>query len=228
MQIAPRSVAVVIPALNEERFLAATLANVREQEGLEEVLVVDGGSYDRTVSVALEAGARVIRSGRGRAVQMNAGAAASGADAVLFLHADTCLPAGALSLVIQALSQNGVVGGCFRLEFDRSSLVYRLYTARFWMRWTRLAFGDRAIFCSRSAFKAIGGFPEQPLFEDLDFVARLSRVGRFHFLKSTVTTSSRRFAENGPLRQQLRNVVLWGAWNAGIPAHRLARFYRYD
>jgi rSAM/selenodomain-associated transferase 2 len=222
------TICIVIPALNEERMIVDTLASVGRQPGAVEVIVVDGGSDDATVAAAERGGARVIRSERGRATQMNAGAAASTADILLFLHADTRLPAGATQQVRAALEDPSVSGGCFRLRFDRSTAVYRFYTSRLWMRWTRLAFGDRAIFCRRSAFDAAGGFPAQPIFEDLDFVARLALTGRFAFLPEHVTTSARRFAANGPVRQQLRNAALWAAWLAGVPAATLARFYGYD
>jgi hypothetical protein len=101
----------------------------------------------------------------------------------------------------------------------------RLWEARLWMRWHRLAFGDRALFARRSAFEAAGGFPAQPLFEDLDLVRALRAQGRFVFLDQAVVTSARRFARHGAVRQQLRNLSLWLGWNAGLAPARLKAFY---
>lgn len=190
------------------------------------MLVVDGGSSDATAEIASRLGVRVLDAPRGRARQMNAGAAATRGDVLLFLHADTCLPAGALTAVRAALADPSVVGGCFRTTFDDARSPWmRLWQARFWMRWHRLAFGDRAPFVRRAAFDAAGGFPNEPIFEDLDLVRRVRRHGRFVFLDADVTTSARRFRANGALAQQLRNVALWAAWNAGVAPARLKRFY---
>lgn len=219
-------VSVVIPALCEASRIGETIAAVRAQEGPLEVIVADGGSDDGTAEVALRAGAYVVHAPRGRAAQMNAGAARAKGEALVFLHADTRLPPDGLARVREALARPGVAGGCFRTTFDaRRSVWLRLFEARLWMRWHRLAFGDRALFAHRRAFEAAGGFPAQPLFEDLDFVRALRRQGRFAFLDAPVVTSARRFARHGALQQQARNLALWLAWNAGADPARLKRFY---
>lgn len=220
------TVSVVIPALNEAVALPATLASVTAQAAPSEVVVVDGDSTDETVAVAERFGARVIRSARGRAHQMNAGAAATSGEVLLFLHADTHLPEHAFRHVRAAL-RAGADAGCFRLRFDADTPALRLWTHPIWMRWPRLAFGDRALFCFRRAFEAADGFPDQPIFEDLDLVQRLVANGRFAMLDEAVTTSARRFLEGGTVRQQARNTALWTAWNLGISPERLARFYGY-
>jgi rSAM/selenodomain-associated transferase 2 len=219
-------ISVVIPALDEEAALPAALASVAAQAGPVEVVVVDGGSADRTRAVAEAAGVRVLIAPRGRARQMNAGASATAGEALLFLHADTCLPAGALAAVRTALADPAVAGGCFRTTFDDTRSVWmRVWQGRLWMRWHRLAFGDRAPFARRAAFEAAGGFPDQPIFEDLELVRRLRRAGRFVFLDAAVVTSARRFRANGPVLQQARNAALWAAWNLRLPARWFARFY---
>ncbi len=177
----------------------------------------------------------MVEGARGRARQMNDGAAAARGDVLLFLHADTALPAGALDAVRRAMADPGVVGGCFRTTFDLDPgrdafgpvgrAFMRLWEARLWMGWHRFAFGDRAQFMRRDAFEAMGGFPDQPLFEDLDAARALRRQGRFVFLDAEVTTSARRFRRHGAVRQQLRNVGLWLGWNAGVDPARLKRFY---
>lgn len=237
MTDAPRSVSVVIPALHEAEGIGATLASVLRQSGPVEVVVVDGGSTDGTADAAREAapGALVLESAPGRARQMMRGAEATSGDVLLFLHADTHLPAGALDALRAALADPSVAGGCFRTTFDLDAgaapfgplgrAFMRLWEGRLWMRWHRFAFGDRALFARRAAFDAAGGFPNQPLFEDLDFVRALRRRGRFVFLDDAVTTSARRFRRHGALRQQLRNFALWAGWNAGVAPARLKRYY---
>ena len=236
MDAPPLTVTVVIPALNEAAGIGRALASVAAQPGPLQVVVVDGGSADGTVAAARRAlpSAEVVVTGRGRARQMNAGAARGRGGALLFLHADTALPPGALDRVRAALAEPGVAGGCFAVAFDRPGrggfgplgrALMRLWEARLWMRWHRFAFGDRALFARRDAFDAVGGFPDQPLFEDLDLVRAVRRRGRFAFLDAAVVTSARRFRRGGALRQQLRNLGLWAAWNAGVPPARLKRFY---
>jgi len=229
-------ISVIIPALNEAAGVGATLASVARQPGPWEVIVVDGGSTDGTTKAAQGALAevRVITGERGRARQMNAGAEAASGDALLFLHADTHLTDGALDAVRAALAA-GAVAGCFRTTFDVDAhdaafgrlgrTAMRLWEARFWMRWHRLAFGDRALFACRDAFEAIGGFPDQPIFEDLDAVRALRRQGPFAFLDADVVTSARRFRRHGAVGQQGRNLALWLGWMAGLSPARLKRFY---
>ncbi len=241
----PSLVSIVIPALNEAAGIAATLASIARQRPPFEVLVADGGSADGTPEAVARAMplAQIVRAPRGRALQMNAGAAHASGEILLFLHADTHLPDGALDAVREALAPEDwalntatpeasgaetAVGGCFRTRFDgpgADSRWMRLWESPVWMRWWRFAFGDRALFCSREAFGTTGGFRVQPLFEDLDFVRDLRAVGRFAFLPLAVRTSARRYGERGALVQQLRNFGLWAAWNAGIAPERLARFY---
>ncbi|MEM1054850.1 MAG: TIGR04283 family arsenosugar biosynthesis glycosyltransferase [Bacteroidota bacterium] len=221
---------VIIPALNEATGIGATLASVTRQPGRWDVIVADGGSTDGTpeaVRLAMPT-ARVIAPGRGRARQMNAGAEVASGEILLFLHADTHLPEGALDDARAALDSPGVVAGCFRTAFvgeGADSAWMRLWESNLWMHWWRFAFGDRAPFVSREAFDAVGGFRSQPLFEDLDLVRDLRRQGRFVFLDSAVETSARRFGKHGALGQQLRNFGLWTAWNLGVPPETLARFY---
>lgn len=229
-----------MPALNEAEGIGAALATVARQSGPVEAVVVDGGSTDGTAEAARTAlpGVLVVEAARGRALQMNAGAARARGDVLLFLHADTRLPDGALDAVRDALSDPAAVAGCFRTTFGlgRSAggfgplgrVFMRLWEARLWTRWHRLAFGDRALFVRREAFEAVGGFPAQPIFEDLDVVRALRRRGRFVFLDAAVETSARRFRRGGALGQQARNLGLWLGWNAGLPPDRLKRFYPDD
>ena len=218
-------VSVIIPTLNEEHHVQATLRALAAQPGPMERIVVDGGSTDATVEQAAPL-ATVVEGPKGRGPQMNRGAAAATGDALLFLHADTRLPPDGLRHIRTALSCDAVESGIFRLSFDRASPLLRLYSWCTRLPWIRIAFGDRGLFVQREAFHAVGGFPEWPLFEDLELAARLHQRGTFRFLPHAVTTSARRFETYGALQQQLRN--LWTHYLRGTDPHRLRDLYPYD
>ena len=221
----PPLVSIIIPTLNEASTLPATLEELQQQPGPFEVLVVDGGSTDATKARARAAGATVIDAPRGRGPQMNCGAEHARADRLLFLHADTQLPPNGLSLIRETLASADA--GIFRLSFDRDSLLLRFYAWCTGWNWSRLCFGDRGLFATRGAFEAVGGFPDWPLFEDLELAARLHEFGTFRFLDAAVTTSARRFQKHGLLRQQLRNLYLWCHYVAGTKPQRLVHLYQY-
>jgi rSAM/selenodomain-associated transferase 2 len=215
-------VSVIIPALNEAPGIRDTLAAVHEQEGPVEVIVADSGSADATRALA-----EVVTAPRGRAVQMNRGAAHATGEVLLFLHADTLLPPRGLAAIRSALADPAAEAGTFRLRFDRETPLLRFYSFCTRLEHPLICFGDRGLFVRRAAFDDAGGFPEVPVFEDLELVRRLHARGGFRFLPDHVTTSARRFRSHGPLRQQLRNTLLWTGYVLGIDPVRLARFYAY-
>ena len=216
---------MIIPTLNEENALGATLRRLRRQEDPFETLVVDGGSDDETRALAREHGATVLRAPQGRALQMNRGADEATGRILLFLHADTLLPPTGLSTIRRVLAAPDASSGIFRLQFDTPTPLLRFYAWCTRWPWIRLCFGDRAQFAERSVFETVGGFPEWPLFEDLELAARLQKHGGFQFLNTAVTTSARRFHRQGPLRQQLRNLYLWSHYMWGTDPERLAHLY---
>ncbi|PSQ82797.1 MAG: glycosyl transferase [Bacteroidetes bacterium QS_7_67_15] len=231
---APVLVSVIVPALNEAGYIERTIASVEKQAGPTEVIVVDGGSTDATAARAAARGARVVAAPKGRARQMNAGAARARGDVLLFLHADTTLPDGALAAVRHALSTGkemdaSVRAGTFCLRFDRDGWLLRLYAlATRLVRWRRFCYGDRGLFVRRAAFEAVGGFPDWPIFEDLELADRLHQHGAFCYLPLAVTTAARRFERTGPLRQQLQNLALWAHYLLGTDPEAVASRYRYD
>ena len=161
---------IIVPVLNESANLADLLARLGplRHEGLE-VLLVDGGSTDNTVALAERGGLRVIHSERGRARQMNAGAAHASGEVLLFLHADTQLPAGAPQLVQQALNGSQPCWGRFDVRIaGRPALLKVVAQLMNWRsRWTGIATGDQALFMTRHAFDTVGGFPAQALMRTL-------------------------------------------------------------
>ena len=217
---------VIIPTLNEEAVLGATLESVRRAAPGSEILVLDGGSRDRTLEVAGSVpDVRTLSGPRGRGPQMNAGAAAATGDVLLFLHADTHLPPDAGTLVRSALADPGVVGGSFFLGFDSSHPILRLSSiaSRLNVRWA--TYGDQAFFFRRAVFEQVGGFAPVPLFEDVELQARVRRLGRCVKIQRPVTSSARRFLRVGVVRQQLRNALLVVAYHLGVSPARLAVWY---
>jgi len=219
---------VIVPTLNEEASIAATLSSVlRGLRPPDELLLVDGGSTDRTVEIARSAGARVTCGDRGRGRQMNAGAAGAIGDVLLFLHADTTLPSGFRDSLEALLADEGVRWGRFDLDFDEGGpllrLIARLISGR--SRVFSSATGDQAIFVRRAEFEAIGGYLEAHLFEDVDVARRLRARGRMGVPDGRVVTSSRRWRRRGVWSTTLRMWSLKSLYLLGVPAQRLARHY---
>jgi rSAM/selenodomain-associated transferase 2 len=216
---------VIIPTLNEEGCLAETLRHLHG-ENLHEILVVDGGSTDATCSIA-EAGARLLRGPRGRAAQMNHGAAHATGDALLFLHADCRLEPGALDTAARCLRRRSVAAGCFRMRVEAEGLVYRMIdaaaTAR--VRLTGLVYGDQGLFLTRRRFDAVGGFPPLRLMEDVFISKSLRRTGRVEVVPRRVYVSPRRWRHQGVVRQTLRNWTLTALAAGGVHPDGLAAFY---
>ena len=217
---------VVIPALDEAERIADAVASARAPEV--EVLVVDGGSSDDTAACAASAGARVIRSARGRARQLEEGTRVATGDALLFLHADTRLPAGYERAALRALADPAVAGGAFRLRFDRRTWALRWIerAARLRAAWFGLPYGDQALFLRRDTLRAIGGVPQVPIMEDLDLVRALRRRGRLVLLSQECVTSARRHLARGPWRTALRHAIAALGWSLGVDRARLAAWAR--
>lgn len=219
---------IIMPVLNEEAVLEQQL---RQLERLCvhhtcELLIVDGGSVDRTVAIAQRFG-RVVHAPRGRAAQMNAGAAEATGNVFIFLHADTTLPGEAFVAIERACASPGVVGGAFRLRFDNQQLAYRLValSANLRSRWRGIFTGDQAYFIRADGFKTIGGFPAMALMEDLEIIARLRKAGKVVVLPCSVTTSARRHQKVGLARSVLFMWYLRVLYKIGVSPARLQRKY---
>ena len=193
-----------------------------------EIVLVDGGSTDATAAIAARfPEISLLASASGRARQMNAGARAARGDVLLFLHADTLLPDGALAAVQAAGGDPRVVAGRFDVRFDNPRRVFRMIA---WFmnqrsRWTGISTGDQAIFVCREPFDALGGYPDIPLMEDVEICRRLKRRGHLAALRLSVTTSGRKWEQEGAVRTILLMWVLRFFYMVGVPPARLHRWY---
>lgn len=229
---------VIIPAWNESATLADTLASITapleaSEASAVETIVVDGQSDDDTTAIAARSNVTVLSAPRGRARQMNWGAAAASGRRLLFLHADTRLPPGYLQQLETALERQGVAAAAFRLSIEdratgRTSLALRAIAlgANLRSRWLGLPYGDQGLCIDAALFRRLQGFADLPLLEDLELVGRLKRLGEVALLPSAVSTSDRRWRRLGPWRTTWRNQkILWG-WHRGRSIEELATEYR--
>jgi rSAM/selenodomain-associated transferase 2 len=219
---------VIVPLLNEREQLPKLVAQLRELVAYSscEIILVDGGSSDGSAEIAAAAGLRVIQSQRGRALQMNAGAAVACGSWLLFLHADTRLPQGALSAIASA-SVRGAQWGRFNIRISGDSLWFPLISTMInWRsRLSGIATGDQAIFVRRSLFNEVGGYARQPLMEDIELSRQLLKIARPHCLRQRVTTSGRRWQKFGIWRTVLLMWRLRFDYWRGVPAECLAKRY---
>ncbi|MFC2162200.1 TIGR04283 family arsenosugar biosynthesis glycosyltransferase [Candidatus Altiarchaeota archaeon] len=216
-------ISIIIPVVDEAKIIGDALSHVQELAGEKEVIVADGGSTDGTGFIAAKK-AFVVASGRGRGVQMNEGVKASSGDILLFLHADCRLADNALER-IQSAVDDGYVGGCFTL-YSGDSLRYgfldslsRLKTLLF-----REYYGDQGIFATRKAFDSIGGFPDAPLMEDVEFSKRLMTAGPTIQLGERIHADPRRF-HNGFSKTLLNMILLRGLYKIGVDPDRMSKHY---
>jgi rSAM/selenodomain-associated transferase 2 len=199
-------VSVIVPTLNEEWTIVSTLRDIIRQ-GAKEVIVVDGGSRDRTLSLAEPLASRVLTAEAGLARQLNQGAREATGDVLLFHFADLRLPEGGLEVIRDVLKRPEVVGGAFSLGFDSPRLAFRVIAFGANLR-NRLGFGpfgDQAVFVRRETFESLRGYEPGTAFEDLDLVRRLKRVGRFVIVRPPVRSSVRRWERDGLLTTTFRH-----------------------
>lgn len=219
-------ISVIVPMLTEEAIIETALRRLSEMEGDFAVVVVDNGSTDESLRLASK-WARTLVGPPGRGPAMNIGAARSDGDILLFLHADTTLPADAFQAVERALTCTGAVGGRFSVVFDgddrRSRFVTALYEAA---NRAGLFYGDAAIFVRREVFESLHGFKSLPLMEDFDFCRRLHHAGRTVKLPQTVVSSARRWQHQGFLKTALIYATIQGLYLLGWRRNSLFRLYK--
>jgi rSAM/selenodomain-associated transferase 2/rSAM/selenodomain-associated transferase 1 len=218
------AVSVIIPTFNEEEQIGSLLAHLQDKDV--EIIVADGGSTDNTVIFCENAGIKVVTSPRGRALQMNAGAAAATGNIFLFLHADTCLPEGALNEVLETIGHRFVAGAfLFGTDMDTPSMRVIENVAHFRSYRLGIVFGDQSIFSTREAFHRAGGYPEQSIMEDYELWKRLGKVGKKTLIPLQVTTSSRKWTDRGVWRINFINLAVTSLYVLGVGPERLAGWY---
>ncbi len=218
------TLSVVIPALNEEANIAAAVESAFGG-GAHEVIVADGGSTDRTIELAEKSGATVIKASAGRASQINAGASQVTGDVLLFLHADSLVPATALNDIRDVLADPGVVLGGFRFSAGDQSRASDRFMS--WVGRTRhglfgLPYGDQGQFLRRVDFEDLGGMPLMPVMEDYEFALRCRRLGRLGVARSQLWTSARGWEEHGIVSVAVVNSAVIVGYRAGVGSDRLA------
>lgn len=223
---------VIIPTLDEEKSLPVTLAALAQQQAhpwTVELIVVDGGSIDDTLSIAKQAGATILSAAPGRGQQLNSGALTATGKVLLFLHADVLLPKNGLAAMATSLEEPAIHAGCFRVLHQCSEsagpLTRRFIRLADKRSTTRaLPYGDQAVFCTRLLYEEVGGIPKLPLMEDVAFARALTKRGKIARLAATVTTSARRFEQ-----RPIRTTLCWWTFpllaRLRIPASVLAKIY---
>ena len=219
-------VSIIVPTLNEETHIVENIRNLEQLSGQKEIIVVDGGSTDQTITLVSEQNVRVLGASPGRGPQMHAGALASAGDVLWFVHADTFPSLHALEDIRNSLKRDSVVGGNFGLIFDGPSRAAKQLTAIYpLLRILGLCYGDSGIFVRREVYFQIGGFAPLALFEDLDLLRRLRRVGKFVHLNSRIVASSRRFEQRNFALVWLHWTTLQLLYWCGVSPNLLSHWY---
>ncbi len=221
-------VSVLIPTYQEEAVIGGTLAHTRRVIGRGEIIVVDGHSSDRTALIADYCGARVVHLDKPRGAALNDAATIATGDVLIFLHADTLLPLGAVDAIAGALADAAVVGGAFRFSFDERRWGPRAIAAWVNLRSSLLNvfFGDQALFVRRDVFMRSGGFKDWSVMDDLEILHRLRRFGALRMVAPAVLTSARRHRARGWVRTLATVWALTGLYLLGVSGETLGRLYK--
>lgn len=222
-------ISVIIPVYNEEKALPATLNQFQGQSGAYEIIAVDGGSADRTCDIVVRyPGIHLLRAPKGRASQMNAGARLARGEWLLFLHADTLLPPDALLQLADLQHASRCQAGGFRHRFSGSDWRLRLISVldNYHCQRTRVIYGDQAMFVRRQLFHQLGGFPNQPILEDVAFCQQLLAVTEPVILDAYVLTDSRKFVKMGIWRSLARVLGILIRLELGRPVAATHPFFQ--
>ena len=223
------NISVIIPTLNEAKTIKLLLEYFTQFENIHEVIVADGGSIDGTVEIAQEI-ATVINVPKGRGVQMNSGAAIATGDIYWFLHADCRPHLDSVNSLLNTLNDSNIVGGAFEYNLNHPNIYFRIteYFSNRKNHLLKLIYGDMGIFVRRSVFEQMDGYKEIPLMEDMDFSTRLKKYGEIAILPQRIETSTRRWTDEGIIKNVVRNWLLQIAWKCGASPERLAKWYKFE
>jgi len=224
---------IIIPVLHESSIINALLASLHHliTEEPFEVIVVDGSPTQDTLRAISDSTIRKYASPQGRGRQMNLGAAHALGKILVFLHADTFLPANALDLIQDALQDKRLVGGAFTLQIDSQRFLLRMIAvfSTLRSRMTRAPYGDQVIFVRTSYFNSVGGYQNLSLMEDVELMRRIKKQkGQITILPTAVITSDRRWNQEGVLYTALRDTLIIFLYWCGMPAEKLAKFYPWQ
>jgi rSAM/selenodomain-associated transferase 2 len=225
------AVSLIIPVLDEAENISEIIQRIREldADGAAEIIVVDGDPEGSTVNTIKDECVRTVISEKGRARQMNSGAALATGDILLFLHADTLLPSNAFGLIQAVMNDKGFVGGAFDLGFNTRRRIFKITEMYVFLRTrlTNIPFGDQAIFIRRLPFEQLGGYLDIPIMEDVELMKRIRKRGdRIRIIPEKVRTSVRRYEQEGIVYTTIRNWMLQLQYALGVPPERLVRWYK--
>ena len=224
---------IIIPVLSEAGRINSIIEHIYSRgfsEGFE-IIVVDGSPDGETINAISRKEVKITVSEKGRAAQMNAGAAIASGEILIFLHADTRLPGNALQKIRAVMEQKRYVAGAFDLGIDSARLAFRIisFGANLRSHLNRIPYGDQAIFVRKDHFHSIGGYRKIPLMEDVELMRRLKKRGdKICILPDRVRTSPRRWEKEGIICCTLRNWVISTLYFMGVSPHKLIRYYRSD
>ena len=218
---------VIIPVMNEEARIEKVIKRASNIDA--EIIVVDGGSNDQTVKLAEMFGVKVVKSLKGRSLQMNAGVAASSGNNLLFLHADTMVPENYVDLIFKALMDRRPVAGAFEFKTDLNNALMRFieYAANLRSHCLKLPYGDQGIFMSRADFERAGGYPKVPVAEDIFLIRNIKKFAGIKTLPECAVTSARRWKRHGFLKTTFVNVVIFFGCYLGIKPEKLYALYKW-
>jgi rSAM/selenodomain-associated transferase 2 len=221
------TVSIIVPTLNEAQLIQPFLQHLRERASEAEIIVADADSSDSTAALAAPLADRVVHASPGRATQMNSGALVASTDILWFLHVDAEVPWGCLEEIQRIMEDSKVAGGFFRIRLPEKP-VYRLTDcfAHYAGIALRMRCGDHGIFCRRSIFAAVGGFPDTPLMEDVEFFRTIRRRGRVVCSSKRIILSPRRYETIGPLRLTLAYGWIAALYVCGVPPNKLVSIYK--
>jgi rSAM/selenodomain-associated transferase 2 len=219
-------ISIIIPTLNEESNIKAVINSIQSHNI--EIILVDGGSEDKTLLIAKSLDVKVVVSSPGRANQMNTGAMVASGEILLFLHADTRLPIRFDEMVRRTLAKPGIVAGAFALQIDAPDWGLRL--VEFGVKWRshlwQMPYGDQAIFLTKDVFQKVGNFPQIPIMEDFELMRKLKSLGKIYLLPTPVITSPRRWLKQGILQTTILNQIIVIAYLLGVSPNRICNWYR--